>query len=473
MIVRFADFCDRLLFDMARIRTGVSVGYLICGIFLLMVSFGLKLHHVEFDGTTSAGVVSGLNPGAVKQVGYVWAPNWAFASILVLPLAIFNLLAARGSAEMILYSLTDRKMLVRTNGGHVDLEYLKQEWQKTTRSWSVFTLASIFGIGVFIITTDFLPVVGNWLSSEQFRQDNMVGLNISHPDYEFDWSIAALFLSTDLSWQANYAFSLAVYLLVPIFGAGLIFGMFIWLASISTFFSTERLKTEGYVVIPDLESKDPRRGFEVFENLFDNLLRAGLMTAVMALCMHYQNVFLRTPSHENILEMLFADTVDVANGALSGDFGPMMAYFVSFDKIIYIDNSGISLQTYATALVNLLIFVIIMGLMWRWLRKLAVNGLGYTARNIPVTPAQKKRLQTMEIWPVGWMSKTLLLLVVALTLAAMYYVNLLPLVIFVLVIYGVKNLISVTVGSLMDWGPLRQNYDWIDSDEDEDDSDAR
>lgn len=214
---------------------------------------------------------------------------------------------------------------------------------------------------------------------------------------------------------------------MPIFGAGLIFGYFIWFVSISTFYSVGRLQGAGYVIIPDLQSTDARQGFEIFENLFDSLIRAGLMTSLMALAMHYQNVFLRTPSDRNILVMLFGDTVQTAKAVLNRNFNPLMEYFVPFDEIVYIDEDGISLQTYATALINMLIFVIIIGLMWRWLRKLATGGLQYTARNISVTERQKQRLQTMKIWPVGWMSKTLLVLVIGFTLAAMYYINLLPL----------------------------------------------
>ncbi|WP_375257971.1 hypothetical protein [Citreimonas sp.] len=459
-----------LLLGMARYRTGVSVGYMIAGIVLLMAAYILRIHAVEFNGEVAGGQIGGLDPETTKQVGYIWAPNWALASIFILPLAIYNLLAARASAESILPLLLERKMIVRRDGAATDGKALQEAWRRTAASWSVFTLICLLGVAVFIILADFLPVVGNWLSSEPFRATELPGITIADPDYEFDWSIAALYPSEDVSWQLNYAFSLSVYVLVPIIGAGLIFGLFIWFASISTFFSVGQLRAEGYVVVPDIDSDDERRGFEVFEELFDSLLRAGLMTAAMALCMHYQNVFLRSPSHENILEMLFADSVGVAGSALDGDFSPLMSYFTGFDSIVHIENCSISLQTYATALVNMLIFVIIIGLMWRWLRKLATGGLEYTARHIPVTKRQKAKLLTMQVWPVGWMSETLLSLVIVLTLAAMYYINLLPLLLFVLVLYGIKSLISAAIPSFGGSFAARRNFVWRDADDEDDDA---
>lgn len=187
--------CDALRSIVAldgAIPHGCGHGYMVIGILILMVSFGLGLHDVEFAGKKILGNIEGLHCGLKKQVGYVWAPNWALASLFILPLAIYNLLAARAAAEMILPTLLQNGMLVRRDGGPVDRATLERAWHLTSGRWSILTFACMFATAIFVFTADFLPVVGNWLTSENFRQSNMQGLNISHPDFEFDWSIAAL-----------------------------------------------------------------------------------------------------------------------------------------------------------------------------------------------------------------------------------------------------------------------------------------
>lgn len=148
-----------------------------------------------------------------------------------------------------------------------------------------------------------------------------------------------------------------------------------------------------------------------------------------------------------------------------------MSYFVSFDSVIYMDEGGISMQTYATALANLLVFCIVIALMWRWLRKLAIEGAQETARTVRLTRREKERLKTMEIWPVGWMSRTLLTLVLAATLAAMYFVNLLSLLLVVLLIYGLKGLVAATVASAFGGFGAGHDLQFLDDDDEDNDED--
>ena len=437
---RVISALDTLLLKLAFNAQTVAIVYMTLALLLAMVAFLLKLHDVSFDGIVENGtdvpsVIGGLGVGVSKQVGYIWAPNWGLTSFILLPLAIHNILSARAAAESIIPSLLARDMLQRRDGQPIEPAKIEEQWRAASAPWSAVVFLWILVVAVFIILGDFIPVVGKWLLSPEFVKEAVAGLEINHSEYEFDWSIAALYPSMNVSASVNYAFSLTAYLFVPVLGAGFMLGCFWWFVSVSSFFSFSKLAANSYVVVPDVKSRDKRRGFEVFEPIFDHLLRAGLVTTIMALAMHFQNVYLRTPGHENIIELLFKNAVVAASSLLSLNFGEAISYVTSMEDVLDMSGKELSLQTYVTAIANLLVFCIVLGLMWRWLRKLAREGRTHLSRHRDLSSKEKQKLRTMVIWPVGWMSAISLTILIGLSILSMYFVNLLPFIVMAVAIY--------------------------------------
>ena len=194
--------------------TQITTIYVILGLIAGSASVLIGVHDAQWDGKILGVTVDGLNPGVIKQVGYVWAPNWGLAGFVLLPLAIFHVLSARAAVEPLIRDLITNEMMQRVDATPVIESDVMTMWRRDSTFASVAALTVFLFLTLFVMYGDYYQVVLSWTldpgtlanlfatEPEKFR--------LSHSNYEFDWSIAALFDVTDVNDNANAWFSFFV-----------------------------------------------------------------------------------------------------------------------------------------------------------------------------------------------------------------------------------------------------------------------
>ncbi|MCG7625954.1 hypothetical protein [Epibacterium sp. Ofav1-8] len=432
--------------------TQITTIYVILGLIAAATSVLIGVHDVQWDGKVLGTSIEGLNPGVIKQVGYVWAPNWGLAGFVLLPLAIFHVLSARAGVEPMIKELIARDMLQRTDGTLATESDVMAIWRRDSTFASFLAFAIFLFLIVFIMYGDYYQVVLAWTIDPNTLTNLFASepdkFRLSHSSYEFDWSIAALFDATDVNADANTWFSLYVYLLIPSFGAGLILSVFIWFFSVAAFFSPNRLNKAGFIIVPSRKSSDPRSGFEAFEEVFDHLVWSGIFTALLALTMHLQNVFLRSPKHENIFQMVFGDAIESFNEAVSkGSIDKVLEILESIGSVLPTNTIGTNIQIFGSAIAMFLLVIIVLAVVWIMLRATGRKGRAHLLNQGDLTEAEREKIEGMDVWPLGWVSLNLLLILIFVIFMAMYFVNLLALLVVALLGYAAKVIFAFAKSS--------------------------
>jgi len=160
----------------------------------------------------------------------------------------------------------------------------------------VATLATVF------LLTDFAGTVDEFYS----RRDAISHTVLSDPEREADWSVAAPICaytseSSDQCEQLagrnaiNETFAAVAYLYLPFSGAIVAIGFMVGFGLFSRFVFAADLRAAGIMVIPDVNSKDTRRGFEVLEPMFLFAVIGCFVLFAMGYLVTLQNVYLRRP----------------------------------------------------------------------------------------------------------------------------------------------------------------------------------
>jgi|GEM_PF-2723610 len=417
----------------AREADMVAAVLVLLGLALLALSFALKLHAVTFDGTLrsiSIGWPHDRPMVVAKQVGYAWAPNWGITGFFLLPLTVYYLLLARRTVETTIDALLTHKMLVNADFSLAERSVVFELWRSRSRRWTVISSVLFLFSFAFIFFFDFIPVVAQFLLMSDTEIAKFVAdarITLQHPDYEFDWSIASTFAGIPLDRYVNLAFSGAAYLIIPAFGASFLFAGFFWFFALCTFFSS--LKERRILLIPDEASGDDRKGFEVFEPLFEYLVNASILTAIVAVSMHVQNVYLRAPGKSNIVHLLLGDDADdLVNRIVNTDLPALLSYVQSTPAILHTPATAVSLQTYVGGIAIFMVCVIVFFCVWIWLRQAARDGLRALRRSDTLDPDRRAALKRMKIWPVGWITLNKVIAMVLIVGLSMWFPVLLILV---------------------------------------------
>jgi len=458
-IFQFADVSLKRAGENADFIAGL---FLVLGICVAAMSPLLGVASVEWDGVIGGQSVEGFEGITSKQVGYLWAPNWALASVILLPLALRNLLLARQAIEPLIDSLVDNNMLISTSDTPVDKATLTLIWEKTSRRWSLVSLLLFLVAAIFTIFGDFYVVVFQWnvfpeSMLAQFSADDP--LVLSHPIFEFDWSVASAFSNPQVGPLSNSLFALAAYVLVAVIGAGFLLSGFVWMICFCIFFSRPQLRRHGLILVPDTESTDSRLGFERFEEMFDHLVQAALFTSLLALVMHLQNVYLRSPTHENIVQMVFGGATDTFAQFLNGDWalGLIWKFLTTVEDAIGVQIDGANFNIFISALAMILIAVIVVGFVWTCLRRAAIDGSHYLLEKSNLPEEKEDRINAMVIWPVGWISLNLLGIIVFVVFMSMYFVNFVSLVVLGALAFFAAQIISRIVRAVFSGGQSQRN----------------
>ncbi|HTN60480.1 MAG TPA: hypothetical protein VL147_02870 [Devosia sp.] len=446
------------------LKAEVVAGLVFVGGFLLFgFALYLGLNSVQFDGHFKGGAALMTPEGApaqvVKEVGFFYAPNWLLTGLILLPLALLYLFRTRVAIEPLIIKLVERGMLVRVNGARANEAEVLALWQRHSGWWSNVATCVFVATVAFTVIADFIPVVWNWnLSSPEvvsaFITDN--AMTLGHPTYEFDWSVASTFANSKISGWVNVTFGFFAYLLIPLIGSATMFSAMIWLFSTHGVFNANSLAAEGYKLLPDVMGSDDRCGFELFEEFFDNLVRATFITALIVVSMHLQNVYLRAPDQANIIDMVFGDDLGTLGRNLAkGDFAEIIRNGLGLQdawRTLGSSATEFSAQTYIAVVALMMLAVILFGMVWGWLRTSAIRGQDEMIAALADERyrLQREKLETMKVWPIGWAGINIIIASVVIVAGSMVWPNFLYLVVALLVVAAITGLISYIKDSVAD-----------------------
>ena len=417
-------------------------------VFLLCFSFGallcisawlIGIGNVSFDGRIGSARLHDTASMQPKEVGFLWAPNWGIASLFLIPVIVMLLAVGRVSMEDALSAMLDRGMLRKRKESDSAIDIL-QEWERHALRWMWYVFPLVFGLLFLIIMIfDFIPVVFNWLYDPDTAQRIAPTVYLNHSEYEFDWSVAAVFPDAGVHWLANAIFSFVAYLWVPFLASAFIVSSFLWFLSLPAFLGRSALARRGYELVPDWNSDDRRKGYEVMESFFNALLAAAIITAVLALAMHLQNVYLRAPGFANLPQMVFGSILNSAGAQFSAGATLDVADRVKGTLLTVSDAMQASLlsnlQVMLTAFGLMLLVLLVAFGFSAWLLTSAKEGRAALRAELKDEPKEVRRaLSRMHPWPSDLITWRYFFTYMGLILVSMFWVNFLAVVLVTLAV---------------------------------------
>lgn len=386
-----------------------------------------------------------------KNVSYAAAPSWGLYGAIILPLIIGLALRMRTERIVVLEKLAERGMLRDPRFKTISARIMMMRWRHDRRIHTVFLF--IFAVVVMVIAAlDWWTVV----ISPTYWAFPKGALNLQHPVFEFDWSVAHLMPNVDgdgrrVSQIATIIFSGFAYLLVAGLGSAVAFVVMIdatlFILFICGFSQSGPATTPDgkplpreWSVVPTAESEDdPLCGFRIFAGFLSALLCASLAILTALLLMVLQNSYLRDPASMDMAQFIFADlrAVTEAFGGVPTDLGDRLVMLLAPEKNLIFSNP----QTVYAVLLVLVVAALSLGISWLVLRKSAEAGRDTAldnaerlAKELDLTPETvRERLKAMTFWPLGWVSLGQALTIIGFMIAAFFSLRLmlLPMVLAV------------------------------------------
>jgi len=248
----------------------------------------LNLPAAVFAGATALGFVSYVTgvhsatvnraDGAVKQVGFLWAPNWTFLFMLLLPLFfmfVIELLA--------FWKFEGRVKLARPGEqGESELAWAANIEGSSFTYWAVFIVCLVFA-GLF-----------------QWIEVCLIPLVKGHGEYAIDWGKLAIVRPDIISVPEAVMFTGIAYLYMAI----CFYIFFVGLILLYTIaFDFWKLRQ----ALKNLPNLDHQREFiDIGRTVMRAIFRCTVLGVLVAICMKGQSSYL-TSSDENIVTWLTRD----------------------------------------------------------------------------------------------------------------------------------------------------------------------
>lgn len=285
---------------LAIIAFGVGAFFLILSNYL-----GILTYQTCWDG----GVLASCAGSATirKEVGFFAAVNWSFGLVILFPLFVYCVSESFIQAGWAIDELIEHRMIVTS------------DWQPATKEqissiikrhivMVVGIIVAVAIVGGFFIITDFYTVVGAYYADPELVRQ----INLRDPQLEADWSIAwpicrafegAGCPDGDFKYNAALVFAIIAYFYLTWFGALLAVAFMLSILVFAASFLSEAFRAKRLLLVPDVTSDDPRRGFERFEAFFTVAIAGCFTLFALGYLVTLQNVYLRT-DQPNVAQML-------------------------------------------------------------------------------------------------------------------------------------------------------------------------
>jgi hypothetical protein len=261
---------------------------MIFGLLLCFMSVAVGVAHVDRNG---------------REVGYVFAPNWSLALIIIVPALIHFVLSAYQDVTRVVNSLEQKRMLANTRREPWSLgraATLHHQWN-TYWSHTTYVLVAAMLIALFASMLEFYFNSAVPLATGDVQR-------MAEPA-QADWDVGSLLNGnySHLSRAANMGFTFVAYL-GQTFVVSVILTLVALIFAVAVLIYQRTKGNTGLRLVPSLISDDPRLGFEVFEFFLTNVLYALLTCFLLLYCARIQNIYLRS-SHSSLFQFLQKDIV--------------------------------------------------------------------------------------------------------------------------------------------------------------------
>ncbi|CUX72378.1 Transmembrane protein [Agrobacterium sp. NCPPB 925] len=264
----------------------------------------LNLPATVFAGASALGFMAYIlgihsvtyarSDGVVKQVGFLWAPNWTFLFMVLLP--VFFALVT----ELVIYWKGEGRLLL---SGPIDQKESARDWARNLTAYSYSYWA------VLVICVVFAGVI-QWIAV------NLIPLLNGGDDYATSWGTLAIIRPDVVSVPLSIVFSGLAYLYMCICFYLLFAGLILLhtiLHDLRTIEDTTKLRAD------DFERVAAAVTFRVMQGIF----RCTALGVLVAICMKAQSAYLAS-NGEDILTWFVEDMSSVL--IMTGDDGSGFNY---------------------------------------------------------------------------------------------------------------------------------------------------
>jgi hypothetical protein len=376
---------------------------------------------LQFDSCWTDGVLVSCNslpaPQIRKEVGLLLAINWSIGLLFLFPAFIFCASQTYEEAKRAIQEMATRKMIV-TNAWEPASEV---DLLRVLRKQALFMLVTVLvllTLAALFLGWDFVRVVLDFYD----HPEGMKGLRLDHPELEIDWSVAAAacrYLDggschfADWQYTANMVFAAAAYGYLTWFGAVFAIGFVMAVMLLATSFLTSDFWQKRLVLVPDISSQDPRRGFDIFEGFFTYAIAGSFILFAMGYLVTLQNIYLRSP--ETNLALFVAPFIVIGEGFSWN--GLLLGLEAAFSGRLGLVNANVG----AVTILGVLFMVMLVGTVVFVLRVTADRGWGVFNDDLKSKDPDKQRqvdaylalkrttrgqaagaLANFVRWPISW-----------------------------------------------------------------------
>ncbi len=343
-----------------------------------------------------------------KDTGYAASLNWSVNFTVIVPFVISFIISAIQSLDGV-FSAGIRNQMFVTN------EYNKTTFDEVSKVWQPYKQTIIkFGSIFFVIAIAIS--LGEWFIDSY----HPLFITNNSSASEDDWAVAALRMDSNKMINCVFAFLAFLYQGVYI---SFLFLLLIFVAAFSSFISTVSKNKVSIRIIPDIDSADSRKGFQIFQPLAENILMVSVFTFLTFYFSRIQNIYLR--SDQNIKSI---DTFIKKDLIPFGDDDSLVAFISSPSHLSDFSSQWVSIGT-------LIIFIVCISLIVFILRDVAIRSKliiqdlidqndSVSLSNITSKSPDiiLKSINEMSNWPIKYIGlNTLILLASIAVLCILYY----------------------------------------------------
>lgn len=379
------------------------------GLSILLLSCAVGV----FKFSAKAGFVD--PPLSSREVGYAAAVNWSLTYTILFPVTAYLMIQVLKNVPGIFRILAEQGM-VRSSD---TLEKTSGEW--FVQAWETGTTGRkrlVIGLAIGLPT---LLSLGEWFRNNLLRL-LYSGPPAQAPDY--DWGLAGLMEHWSLSGRlANAFLDLTAFAYEGIM-LGSFLAFFLYLMDLSRVLP-QTIDDRPLTLIPDLRSEDTRRGFEVFQDLLNDMLVIVFLAYIMSYLVRIEGVYLagnQAPSLGSFIQS------DILKGA--GDFFSGKETLGKSATGLFA-TGGASIQAVLAGFASLVVLCFALIITIRTLRSAAevartrarIHYEGPRKRSLCGLPVEEEqeRLRTMTVWPLGYLRFDLLLIGALLAIATLVF----------------------------------------------------
>ena len=376
--------------------------------------FGSMLLHIASVKAYAPGFAK-----VTREVGYVPALNWSFTYAILLPVLLYLMTNTIAGLVDALNRLHDCGM-VR------DINMVAVRDHSITESWLVGSRGRTRLILVF---SAIIPVA---FGATEWFLNNLLRLiyanrNAGYPD--FDWGLAGVMhLSHGADWTLILRLGNALFDFVA-FAAEIVLisslmAFFISVLDLGRVIPSGKGRNE-LKLIPDLNSRDKRLGFEIFEEPIENLLGVALVAYLICYLVRLQGAYMANESSSSLASFV---STDIFAGIREAAANPTRAHLA--DALVHLFDLGEQqIRGVLAWSMSILIAVFSLSVVIITARgaalaaKFNVENAIYDGR-LELTPQKKRsaeaKLKAMVIWPLGYLRVDALLFWVAIAVFTLF-----------------------------------------------------